>query len=271
MVVVNLLEYYKFQSKYTHPGRYENYYENLPSSIRELCKIIQNQIIHIYLANDYGVRINEKIREENYKLVTVKDMLEALIQKNPDKELSETRDLNERIGGNCRSYSLFLCSILRFKRIPARLRNVFVSYFIKGEMMDHWVVEYWDYKKKRWVIVDPQIDFFQIKKFNIKFDPVNVPQDVIDFPANVLAKSANKEMNPQIYGFFDEKGIEYIKGNLCRDFLCINKKEITPWDEIPFCRNSHFIDKLRFLMQDIESNFEELQKMIKFIENKFGF
>jgi hypothetical protein len=63
---------------------------------------------------------------------------------------------------------LFLIAALRAKGIPARGRCGFGAYFNPPFFEDHWVCEYWDADKERWILVDTQFDEVWREKLNVR-------------------------------------------------------------------------------------------------------
>lgn len=96
------------------------------------------------------------------------------IQELDGEPLSITRSLERRLVGNRRDFSLILSSILQNQGVPARARCGFGAYFRPDHYEDHWVCEYWNQKKVRWVMIDAQLDPFQIEKLGVQFDPLEV-------------------------------------------------------------------------------------------------
>ena len=71
--------------------------------------------------------------------------------------LSMPRDADQRVVGTCRHFTVLSCALLRYRGIPARARCGFATYFQKGQGLDHWVTEYWDQHRSKWVRVDSEI------------------------------------------------------------------------------------------------------------------
>ena len=64
--------------------------------------------------------------------------------------------------GVCRHFATLYVALLRHRGTPARARCGFGGYFMVAagidEWIDHWVTEYWDAARDRWVRADPQFD-----------------------------------------------------------------------------------------------------------------
>ena len=89
------------------------------------------------------------------------------ISNRSEQPLTQARPPEKRFVGSCRDYALVLCSILRHKGIPARLRCGFDHYFnVKPDLYDdHWVCEYRDEKGVRWKLVDANVDHIVKEKY----------------------------------------------------------------------------------------------------------
>jgi hypothetical protein len=92
------------------------------------------------------------------------------------------------------------------------------------------VTEYWNQAEARWVMVDAQLDELQQEVLKIKFNPLDVPsyQFITGGKAWLLCRSGQSDA--QKYGILDMHGLWFIRGDLVRDFLALNRLEILPWD-----------------------------------------
>lgn len=71
--------------------------------------------------------------------------------------LSLPREADQRVVGTCRHFAVLSCALLRHRGIPAHARCGFATYFQPGHGLDHWVTEYWDQHRSRWVRIDSEI------------------------------------------------------------------------------------------------------------------
>ncbi len=166
-------EYYTTQGIMTDPGEYEYLYKDLPSEVSELVKVVQGILIHIFHVHRYGIELPEE-RKQEVQIRKVEDIL-AKIKEMDDRPIVFKRALDKRLVKNCRDYSVFICSVLRYKGIPACSRCGFGTYFIPGKYENHWVCEYWDKNENRWVMIDPQLDSVQKYALHIDFDSLDMP------------------------------------------------------------------------------------------------
>lgn len=222
------LTFYVEHGIISNPGKFRRYYDNLPSDISQLCRIIQGLLLHPLWAERYGEKLsNERTTEVNIRHV---ETILARIQEIHSGPIEQIRPLNERFIGNCRTFSVLLASILQFQGIPARARCGFGRYFMSGWYEDHWICEYWSEEYHKWIMVDAQLDDFQSQDLKIGFDPLDVPRDQFIVGGKAWLSCRNDETDPNKFGIFDMRGMWFIRGNLIRDLAALNKVELLPWD-----------------------------------------
>ncbi|HEX2946970.1 MAG TPA: transglutaminase-like domain-containing protein [Clostridia bacterium] len=226
---IELPGYYVSQSIITEPGRHAALFEVFSkSSIKEIVEAIHGLFLHIFWAQRYGVNLTDE-QQQHVQSRNVPAILDVItgIDNSP---LDIPRSLDKRFIGNCRDYSVFLCSILRSKGIPARARCGFGTYFIPNHYEDHWMCEYWNNEENRWVSVDAQLDRLQRDVLGIGFDPLDMPagQFVTGCEAWKLCRSGAAD--PDTFGIFDMKGLGFVRGDMLRDIASLKKVELLPWD-----------------------------------------
>ena len=222
------LAYYTEHGPISDPGRFARLFDNLPQDISQLCRIVQGLLLHAFWAERYGEQLNEERRAEA-GIRHVEHIL-AQIQEINSGLIDQSRQLNERLVGNCRTFSLLLASVLRYQGKPARARCGFGRYFKPGWYEDHWICEYWNEERHRWIMVDAQLDDFQCRELEIEFDPLDVPRDQFIVGGKAWLSCRNGETAPDNFGIFDMRGLWFIRGNLVRDIAALNKVELLPWD-----------------------------------------
>jgi hypothetical protein len=225
---VDVLEYYACPGLMTDPKEHAELFDGLPTEIPALCQIVQGIMIHILWAERYGVKLSEE-RKQEVQIRAVADML-TRIRELDGQPLTVARPLEKRLVGNCRDFSTMLCAMLRHQGVPARARCGFGTYFTPGRYVDHWVCEYWKANEQRWVMVDPQLDQFQRKTLNIQFDPSDMPPGQFLPAGKGWLMCREGKTDPDNFGIFDLHGMWFIRGNVVRDLLSLNKIEILPWD-----------------------------------------
>lgn len=224
----NPQEFYAAQGQISDPGIYASCLDNLAPDLAELVKQVQGLMLHVHWLKNYGVNLN-RVRKEEQQIRTTRDRLQKILALS-DAPLTEKRPVLKRTVGTCRDFSLLLCSILRHRGIPARTRVGFGTYFTEGRFEDHWVCEYWQDVDRRWVMVDPQLDEVQIEALGIDFNPLELPPGKFITGGQAWIRVRKNAADPYLFGIFNLSGFNFIKGNMIRDFLALNKIETLPWD-----------------------------------------
>lgn len=224
----DMLTYYTQPDPMTNPGPYAHLFDDLPTDLPALVKTLQGVMVHIFWAGSYGLELTDE-RKAEVNLRTVEKQLARILELD-DRPLTEARPHERKLVGNCRDFSVMMTAILRHQGVPARARCGFGTYFISGHYEDHWVVEYWNAEQARWVLVDAQLDAMMQEALKLDFDPLDTPRNrfVVGGDAWQLCRSG--AANPDDFGIFEWHGIEFVRGDLLRDFLAFSKVEILPWD-----------------------------------------
>jgi hypothetical protein len=227
-VKTDSLTYYAQPGRMTDLGPYAVLLDALPSDMPSLVNMLQRVMVHIFWAESYGLHLSDE-RKAEVQLRRVDKQLARIIELD-DRPLTEARPYERKLVGNCRDFSVMLTAILRHQGVPARARCGFGTYFTPGHYEDHWVCEYWDAAQGRWRLVDAQLDEHMLKVLKPDFDPLDTPRDrfIVGGTAWQLCRSG--AANPDDFGIFDMHGIEFVRGDLLRDFLSFSKEEILPWD-----------------------------------------
>ena len=222
------LTYYAQPGQMTTLGPYAPLLDALPIELPALVKALQGVMVHIFWAESYGLSLTDE-RKAEVNLRRVDRQLARIVELD-DRPLTEARPHERKLVGNCRDFSVMLTAVLRHRGIPARARCGFGTYFTPGRYEDHWVCEYWNADQRRWVLVDAQLDERMLDVLKPDFHPLDTPRDrfIVGGKAWQLCRSG--AANPDDFGIFDMHGIEFVRGDLLRDFLAFNKVEILPWD-----------------------------------------
>lgn len=168
-------------------------------------------------------------RQAEVQIRPVRSKLTRLLEIDP-RPFSEARLPDKRQGGNCRDFSLLLASFLKAQGIAARARCGFGTYFLPDHFEDHWMTEYWHSGEGRWVQVDPQIDELQRDTLKLSFNPLDMPPGQFVLAGEAWQMCRAGKADPDHFGIFEWHGWDFIKGNVLRDFLALNKVEVLPWD-----------------------------------------
>jgi hypothetical protein len=226
------LEYYKTQSPVSDPKDFSKYFDALPSSTEELVKVVQGLIIDKDLIELYETTILDYQKDDmDSRYISI--MLSIILERD-DSPLIQERQPNKRFVGSCRDYALLLCSILRHKGIPARLRCGFDNYFnIKeGLYDDHWICEYWEESKNRWVKVDANVDRTVKQKYHITVDTLDLKSNEFLVAGQAWRMARKGQADPNSFGVssIHIQGLWFIRGSIVRDMAVLNKFESLPWD-----------------------------------------
>jgi len=217
---------YVGQTKVTEPGSTVSLYEDLPTTVSELVKVVQNVLLHPFWAQRYGVTPTDE-QKQHVQARLVSRALEKLIEIDPSP-LTTPRPLEKRFFGNCRDFSTLLVSILRHWGVPARARCGFGSYFLPGHFEDHWICEYWN--GRRGVSVDAQLDELQRARLGIDFDTLDMPAGKFVNASEAWLRCREGKEDPDKFGIFDMRGMWFIRGNLLRELAAFVEAEMLPWD-----------------------------------------
>jgi Transglutaminase-like superfamily len=161
----------------------------------------------------------------------VEQMLETLLEMD-DRPLAEPRPFVNRLAERCHHYALLFVAMLRHKGFPARARGGFGAYFNAPKFEDHWVAEYWDSARQRWIRADAKLDDVWLSKLPPLRAPLDLSaEDFVDAAA-AWRRCREKGAAPDLYGisFVPLHGLWFIAGSLIRDTAALNKDEMLPWD-----------------------------------------
>ncbi len=214
------------QTKISDPGPMAVLYEGLPRDIPGLVKVVQGLFLHIHWAKRYGVTPSEE-QQKHVQARLVSRILEKVKELDPSP-LTVARPMDKRFYGNCRDFSVLLCSMLRHQGVPARARCGFGTYFMPGHFEDHWVCEYWN--GQRWVTVDAQLDAFQRERLGVTFNTLDMPAGKFVNASDAWLRCREGGEDPDKFGIFDMHGLWFIRGNLLRELAALNDAEMLPWD-----------------------------------------
>lgn len=105
----------------------------------------------------------------------------------------KNRKTEEKINITCRYISVLMASVLKAKGIPARCRAGFSKKVIEDiSAGDHWIVEYWNREKERWVRLDiSRIHFDKRTDYNLYDVPEKRFECAADAWLNVREKKCD--------------------------------------------------------------------------------
>ncbi len=222
------LEFYATPGPLTEPGAMAALLNGLPRDVGDLVRVVQGLLVHVFWARRYGLELDEA-RSSEVQIRPLSAKLERIVELDP-RPLTEPRDPDKRLVGNCRDFTLLLVGLLRHQGVPARARCGFGRYFEPGHYEDHWVGEYWNAAQGRWVLTDAQMDALQSDVLHLPFDPLDVPRDQFITGGHAWQLCRAGQADPQTFGIHDMSGLWFVRGNLVRDVAALNKMELLPWD-----------------------------------------
>jgi hypothetical protein len=240
-----MLDFYREQSEVSSPGNYLSLFEDLPASIGDLGRVVQNLFLHqfwILKEENYGISVKSlqdsgRNLNDEVNLRSIEELLSFLVDLR-DQPLTQKREPDQKLVGNCRDYSVMLVSMLRHQGVPARMRSGVARYFYPPQeamLEDHFICEFWNQETDRWQRVDPQIDDLQRRILQMRIDPLNLPPDqFLDAGESYVELKSGKVAEEKI-GIFDFRGWPYVLYKLVSDLACINSVEVLPWEGWGIC------------------------------------
>jgi len=270
-----ILDFYKKHDSSTSPGRFGEYFKKLPSEINFLIKVVQSNLIHKYWLSRYNPISHQEILKLR-EIKTIKLILAKLFKYRKTSFLIE--NFNERkLVVTCRHFALFLCSLLRSKDVPVRIRFGFATYFSastsKEYYEDHSICQYWDSKRKRWAYADPQLDDFQKKSLGINFDTTNLPYGKFYSAGEIWQKIIKGTIDEKNIGFSRIKGLTggwYVGANMIKDFFALNNSprldfEGDNWEKYSklFNKENKFLGQLAKITPSPDKHFDLLRNIFQ--------
>ena len=148
---------YARHTPWTDPGRFASLYEGLPDDVPALCALCRNVLLHNWEAARDRLPMDMRRRGE-IELRPIARLLERLVEVD-DRPLTQKRGSESLLVVDCRHFSTLLCSLLRHRRIPARVRLGFAQYIASDESWQmHAICEWWDKAWSAWRFSDPDIN-----------------------------------------------------------------------------------------------------------------
>jgi hypothetical protein len=263
--VRSILAFYGAPGPVTGLGPHARLADALPADAAAIRDAVQGLLLHVFWAERYGVKLSEE-RKAEVNLRRVDRQISRLLELDPSP-LDRARPLERRLVGNCRDFSTFMAALLRGRGIPARARCGFATYFLPDHFEDHWVCECWDAGARRWRLVDAQLDPLQRERLKIDFDPLDVPRDRFVTGGAAWRACRSGDADPERFGIFDMHGLWFVRGDLVRDFMALNKVELLPWDHgwghLAGEEEAAYplMDRIAGLTEAPDESFEEIQAL----------
>lgn len=275
-----ILDFYKQTSLYTDLGLYKEFMKKLSDDINELCVLQRKQIIHPVAFDNPNIRKQSdcfwgdmtkvpitRLDYEDDLFPTAISMISELLRK--DKTYSINRKAEDKIHVTCRGEAILLAATLKAKGYAARVRSGFAPYIkYDGVSYDHWITEYFDETKCRWVLVDADE---HCPDHEMGFDLNDIPRDKFIFGAEAYLGMRNKKFkDEEIYYASDPAtlGLKASLRGLFYDFHSLMNDEIIFLHLPKYIQDKNFnlseeeyleLDELAELMLDPDSNFSKLK------------
>lgn len=212
-------------NRLTQPGRHAQAIDQLPADVPALLSIVRGLLLHCDFLQLYGVTAPPGARGT----LSIEARLDQILagSADPPDPLSTPRPYDRRAIGTCRDYALMMCSFLRHKQVPARVRCGFATYFAPGRYEDHWICEYW---QDGWHRADPQLDNEQQAYLGITFDTAKLPVGTFMSANEAWYVHHQGGIDAQLFGHGEARGEWYMWVNLARDCLALHGTETSDWD-----------------------------------------
>lgn len=277
-----ILEFYRKTSLYTDLGLYRDFMKNLTNDINDLCILQRKQIIHPVAFDEPNIRKKNncfwgdmtkvpitRLDYEDDLYPTAISMISELLRK--DKYYSVNRKAEDKIHVTCRGQAILLAATLKAKGYSARVRSGFAPYIkYDGVSYDHWITEYYDKNKKRWVLVDADE---HCPEHEMGFDLNDIPRSKFIFGAEAYLGIRNgKFKNEEIYYASDPAtlGLKASIRGLFYDFHCLMNDEIIFLHLPKYIQDKNFkldeeeykeLDELATLMLEPDNNFDKINEI----------
>jgi hypothetical protein len=221
------IEKWRRHNPLSDPGRHVAAIADLPADVGILTGLVGGLLIHTDWLDEYGVD-ETQIGAVSRTTLPIADRLDDLMRRD-GRALHLTRLPGQRSAGTCRDFALTLCSLLRCKDIPARLRCGFAAY-LGGVWEDHWVCEYWDEQSRDWHLSDAQIDGVLAAKYGITWERSDVPRSAFISAGQAWIGCRAGRYNAGHFGHGETTGLWFVKVNVWRDHDALNNREVSAWD-----------------------------------------
>lgn len=285
----DILAFYLQTSIYTNYYPFIDYYRSLTDDVEELSKLLCHQVIHrTKLIRSYlnkpriyenALEIN-KIKDEYpwYKnrcdddILLTAPAITAELFRQDSRGFTMGREIKDKVVITCRYVAILLASILKAKGIPARCRSGYADYFLseRGKVFyDHWIVQYYSSKEKRWINVDPD------DEYNGTFNQYDLPNNEFKWIAQVwLNVRKNRDDYKRYIHGSHYNGLNNLAYALFFDFHSLMNDEISylffptmfdKKDEFDNLTDEELskLDNLATLMLDPDKNFDELRYLFR--------
>jgi hypothetical protein len=249
----------------TDPGEYTSLLASLPEEPTELVSILQNLVTHIFWAQRYGIEHTEE-RKTEVQLRRTSEKLARIIALD-NQPLDAARSLDKRLVSNCRDYAVMLAAMLRAKGIPARARCGFGTYFTPAVGKIIGSANTGTTQHQQWMMVDAQLDAVQQEVLKSLLTRLIWRLVTSSLAGEAWQMCRQGQADPDKFGIFQWHGWDFIRGNVFREVLSLNKLELLPWDSWGIMQTSlslepesswRLVDRAAELSMHVDDCFDEL-------------
>lgn len=201
--------YYTAQSRFSDPGRHAPLLHALPNDLAGLHAALAGLLVHVWkVQRDDPVRLERSGHDVATRHVS--RLLDHVLALDP-QPLDIARPVGRRAIVDCRHFALLLTTLLRTRGVPARARCGFATYLEETHYEDHWVCEYWDDRRSRWVMEDPDLQRH------------DVPPDEFVTGSRAWQRCRMGDAACDRFGFGPDACGQWVaRVNLVRDFAALN-------------------------------------------------
>ena len=192
-------------------------------------------VLHREWAAVYGVEVGA-LRVDEQHLRSAAEVLGRAFEMSAEP-VTSTREPAGRVVGICWHFAVLYAALLRAQGSAVRVRCGFAGYFDAAKWYDHWITEHWD--GDRWIRDDPQIDAVQAEALSLGFDPHDQPPGMFLSAGEAWLAARAGVVDAERFGIHDMWGMGFLAGNVIKDFACLNKVEMLPWDSWGMMRNPY--------------------------------
>ncbi len=208
---------------------------DMPTTLDDLRSAVQGLVLHREWAAVYGVEVGaRRVDEQNRR--SAAEVLGRAFEISAEP-VTSAREPAGRVVGICWHFAVLYAALLRAQGSAVRVRCGFAGYFDAAKWYDHWITEHWD--GDRWVRDDPQIDAVQAEALSLGFDPHDQPPGKFLSAGEAWLAARAGEVDAERFGIHDMWGMGFLAGNVIKDFACLNKVEMLPWDSWGMMRNPY--------------------------------
>jgi hypothetical protein len=196
----------------------------LPADPTGICRAVPHLVIQPSDAQSLNLS-GDRFDENQIRPASV--LFERLLALDP-APVTIAREPGKRVVGTCRHFAVMSCALLRHRGIAARVRCGFATYFQSGQGVDHWITEYRDEGRERWIRIDSEI---LGQKVLSHADDLRPGEFLSGGEAWVAYRRG--EIDASQFGVYGTQnwGPAEIRGNAVKDLAAMNKVEMLPWDE----------------------------------------